>query len=88
VNLAYDHYPELNAPVDRLRPDQADEARRSLLRLVEDDAPPVRLWMLPLFDGPADLSEQMDTHLFSGAPGSAGSPPDSPAIMTRTSVSR
>jgi hypothetical protein len=65
MSLAYDHYPELHALVDRLRPDKADEARRSLLRLVEDDAPPARLRRLPLFDGPEDLSEQMDAHLFA-----------------------
>ncbi|WP_322761569.1 hypothetical protein, partial [Frankia sp. Cr2] len=38
----------------------AVEARRALLRLVEDDVPRVRLRSLPVFDGPDDLSERVD----------------------------
>ena len=68
VSVADSHYPELHALVDRLRPESADEARRALLRLVQGDSPRARLQALPVFGGPADLSERMDEYLF-GAPG-------------------
>lgn len=68
MSVAYGHYPELHALVDRLRPETADEARRTLLRLVQGDGRPARLHALPVFDGPEDLSERMDDYLF-GAPG-------------------
>ena len=64
MSAAYDHYPELHALVDRLRPENADEARRVLLRLVQGDGPRTRLHSLPVFDGPEDLSERVDEYLF------------------------
>ncbi len=64
MSVAYSHYPELHALVDRLRPERADEARRTLLRLVHDDGP--RLRALPVFDGPEDLSERVDEYVFGG----------------------
>jgi hypothetical protein len=67
VSLAHSHYEELHALVDRLRPERADEARRTLLRLVQGDGQRARLRALPVFDGPEDLSERVDEHLF-GAP--------------------
>jgi hypothetical protein len=71
MSVAYDHYPELHDPVERLRPEKADQARRALLRLVEDPqaAPARRLTRLPQFDGPADLSERLDQYLFDGPTG-------------------
>jgi hypothetical protein len=66
MSLASDPYPELHALVDRLRPDRADEARRTLLRLVDDGQPKARLRALPVFDGPEDLSERVDAYLFTG----------------------
>jgi hypothetical protein len=65
MGLGYDHYPELHALVDRLRPEKTDEARWTLLRLVQDDAPSARLSALPVFDGPEDLSERVDAYLFA-----------------------
>lgn len=67
MSVAYSHYPELHALVDRLRPERADEARRTLLRLVQGEGPRARLRALPVFDGPEDLSERVDEYLF-GAP--------------------
>jgi hypothetical protein len=64
MSVAYGHYPELHALVDRLRPENADEARRMLLRLVQGDGPRGRLHSLPVFDGPEDLSERVDEYLF------------------------
>ncbi|MFG2255160.1 hypothetical protein [Streptomyces mirabilis] len=65
MSVAHDHYPELHALVERLTPDQADEARRALLRLVEpDETPAPRLAALPVFDGPEDLSERVDDYLY------------------------
>jgi hypothetical protein len=66
VSVAYSLYPELHALVDRLRPERAEEARRTLLRLVQGDGPRTRLRALPVFDGPADLSERVDEYLFGG----------------------
>lgn len=66
MSVAHDHYPELHDLVERLRPNQADQARRALLRLVEDpvEQPAGRLARLPQFDGPTDLSERLDDYLF------------------------
>ena len=66
MSVAYDHYPELHDLVERLRPENADQARRVLLSLVEAPAaqPMGRLARLPQFDGPADLSERLDHYLF------------------------
>lgn len=65
MSTAHDHYPELHELVDRLSPEQAAEARRELLRLVVGaDQSRSRLSALPLFDGPEDLSERVDEHLF------------------------
>jgi hypothetical protein len=58
VSVPQSPYPELHALVDRLLPEHVDEARRTLLRLVQDDDPRARLSALPVFDGPEDLSEQ------------------------------
>lgn len=71
MSVAYDHYPELHDLVERLRPEKADQARRALLRLVDDPqaAPVGRLARLPQFDGPADLSERLDDYLFDGPTG-------------------
>jgi hypothetical protein len=66
VSVAYSLYPELHALVDRLRPERAEEARRTLLRLVQGDSPRTRRRALPVFDGPEDLSERVDEYLFGG----------------------
>lgn len=65
MSLAHGHYPELHDLVDRLRPERAEEARRTLLRLVQGDSARTRLRALPVFDGPEDLSERVDEYLFS-----------------------
>jgi hypothetical protein len=65
MSHAYDQYPELHALVDRLTPEGATEARRALLRLIEDEVPRGRLRSLPLFDGPDDLSERIDEYVFN-----------------------
>jgi hypothetical protein len=64
VSVPQSPYPELHALVDRLLPERADEARRTLLRLVQDDDPRARLRALPVFDGPEDLSERVGEFLF------------------------
>jgi hypothetical protein len=81
MSVAYDHYPELHDLIERLRPENADQARRALLRLVEDPAAPPtgRLARLPQFDGPANLSERLDDYLFDRPTG---------AIAIRRTISR
>jgi hypothetical protein len=64
VSVPQSPYPELHALVDRLLPERVDEARRTLLRLVQDDDRRARLRALPVFDGPEDLSERVSEFLF------------------------
>lgn len=61
MSVANAHYPELHELVERLRPDQAQEVRAHLLRLVEGGDVPGRLRVLGVFDGPdSDLGAQSE----------------------------
>lgn len=66
MSAVSDPYPELHALVDRLSPDRTDQARQTLLHLVDDTPPRARLRALPAFDGPEDLSERVDAYLYTG----------------------
>ncbi|MBF8189910.1 hypothetical protein ITP53_30125 [Nonomuraea sp. K274] len=50
MNVTYEHYPELHQLIERLRPEQAEEVRNHVLRLVE----PQRGGLLGTVDGPDD----------------------------------
>ncbi|MFC6082292.1 hypothetical protein [Sphaerisporangium aureirubrum] len=52
MSVAYEHYPELHGLIERLRPEQAEEVRAHVLRLVEP--PRSGLRVLRVFDGPAE----------------------------------
>jgi hypothetical protein len=50
MSVASEHYPDIHALVERLRPEKADEARQALLRLVEEGGQPSRVadaWVSP-----------------------------------------
>ena len=78
MSVAYDHYSELHALVDRLVPERIAAARRALLHLVaaspdldEDGVVWAGLSFIGAFDsGRDDLSERVDEALFdTGGPG-------------------
>ena len=52
MTTAYDHFPDLHDLVEQLKPEQVDEVRTHLLRLVRPSGPGLRV--LGVFDGPDD----------------------------------
>jgi hypothetical protein len=69
MSVAYEHYPELHELIERLRPEQADEVRDHVMRLVE----PARggLRVLGIFDGPdEDLGARSEEIIRQEAEGS------------------
>jgi hypothetical protein len=67
VSVADERYPDLHRLIERLEPDQAEQVRKHVLRLV---TPPRGLRILGIFDGPADdlgvRSEEIIRHEADG----------------------
>jgi hypothetical protein len=61
MSVADERYPELHRLIERLEPEQADQVRAQVLRLVTPDEPVRRLRVLGSFEGPAeDLGAQSE----------------------------
>lgn len=54
MSVAYDHYPELHRLIECLKPEQAEQVRAHVLRLVKSDEQEHGLRVLGVFDGPAE----------------------------------
>lgn len=61
MGAADERHPELHRLIERIEPDQADQVRAQVLRLVKPEEPVRRLRVLGAFDGPAeDLGAQSE----------------------------